>query len=457
MQSKLITYSHHPNKDYLQSLKYVLHDHIYVLHNNPTWQEKKPEHDKKIELRYCPQKNDITDTIDKIFEEDKSKSMILPYFDFDAFSKYSIIIYNRTFNTGIDPQTFQYKNKMNDFIQDIIQKNNFVLDYETLITQSYQTISKKIKSPLFILKPVNTASSVLNFRIDSEQAWLTAQEKLLKKYDYLIEEYIDGHLYSIDFFCNGRDVFLLCYAREIPYAEILNQLSFDYLKKYEDQISQDFMHFLPIRYTLDLSKLVNYELRFIKKVGQKLIENNYRGFIHLEYKIRRRDKKIGFIEWGARLGGRRPYFIQHMHNNLRAENIPFDILYRQDNSFYVKKNGLYFLRRKHPEKNFFGVKTTVLEKMHIMDLMRKIPNLFNVSLEEHLSQFFWDHWKIRFNRVMFDIKTSPDHYLYPFYKRNDTKFNFFLELDQKNFDELLTQKNKVVQQLVFHDWLNIKH
>jgi galactokinase len=79
----------------------------------------------------------------------------------------------------------------------------------------------------------------LNFKVFSEENFKKVKKKLKKKYQYIIEEYLDGNLYSVDFFCNGEDIFLLNFTREISCLEMINSFSDDFVEKYKDQLEEN--------------------------------------------------------------------------------------------------------------------------------------------------------------------------------------------------------------------------
>lgn len=449
MKTALILYQKNLKDSTLNDLRRDLDYHkIYIL----TPEQSAAAKHKNIITIGGVSRKDIPAKTKEIFADPVNKNyLLLPYFSGDNNSKYSIAVYNQAFGTRINPQIFRLKNEMNRFLgAEIANKKNCKIGYEELIKTPYDTVAKTIGKS-FILKPVNASSSVLNFKISSAEDFERIKTKLTRKYTYLLEEYLGGNLYSVDFFCDGENVFLLCFAREIPFLELIEKFSPKYLAKYKNTLDEDFLHFLPIRYTLDLKKLSKLELDFIGKIGKKLAGIGYRGFIHLEYKVDRPNKKIGFIEWGARPGGKRAEFIKDMYN-LHVKNLPYKLLFAKDHSRFHKKHGLYFLKYRNKERNFIGVYTNVFAKTHILNILKKTKGFLNISFERFLREFLWDHWKIKVKAVKFTVKTSSDHYLYPFYQRNDTKFNYTLELDEASFQRFLKKKHAILEKLVFHDY-----
>ncbi|HPO05912.1 MAG TPA: ATP-grasp domain-containing protein [Candidatus Gracilibacteria bacterium] len=449
-KSVLITYLKSFNlnhlKDFRSNLSYK--EYQIITHENKV-NEKILAKNPKFKVEICEKRKNIPSKIKEIVKKIPRHSLVLPYFSGDSNSKYAIQVYNDTFSTKIKCGDFRIKSQMNNFLGKLSQKKNWRLDYNALQKLTYAEISSQISSS-FIVKPINAASSVLNFKVMKEEEWERAKLKLKKKYEYLLEEYLEGNLYSLDFFCDGKNIFLLCFAREIPFAELIEKFSPHYLEKYQT-IPVDFLHFLPIRYTLDLQKLSKLELNYVKQLGQKLIEKQYRGFIHLEYKIQRKTGKIGFIEWGARLGWSRAQFIKSMYG-VRVENIPHDLLYKRDYRNFVEKEGLMLLKNRNFDKNFIGIKTNVFQKTHLVDILHKIPNYLKVSFASFLKEFLDKTWHIKINSLKFVIKTSSDHCLYPFYERGDTQFSYIMEIEKESFKKFLHKKHRILEKLVFHDY-----
>lgn len=431
-------------------VKRIKYDKIYIINGENKKKENEENNNKdngKIKYLLYKDLKEIPKLIDTIFKEEPN-SMILPYFSGDSKSKYAIKIYNKYFGTKIESKLFKEKDKMNSFIGH--EKKHLKLNYNEIIECGYLKISKYL-GERFILKPTNAASSLLNFMISSKDDFKIAKKKLKKSYNYILEEYLDGNLYSIDLYLDGNNIFVTSFVREITFYELLERFSKKYKEIYGNIINENFLHFIPIRYTLDFNKISSLEINFIKNVTKGLIDLKYKGFIHLEYKIDRKNNKIGFIEWGARLGWKRSYFIREMFNVI-VQNIPYYLLYEKDLSKFEKKKGVYFLKERDPDKNLLGIKTNVMEKTHLMNLIKKTPNFLSISFEEHLKDIMRDYWKIKFDEIDFSLKTSSDYYIYPYFQRNDTRFDYIMKLNEKNFKLFLKKKHSILEKLVFHDY-----
>lgn len=451
MKTALITYKKSFGlKSLIDHKRKLNYDRYFILTQNSTIDKKELRNYKKFDIVVCKCK-DIPEIINQIFENHKHEYKLIPFFRADAFSKYAIKVYNKAYDLKVDPKSFRLKSRMNEFLgEEVVKKKTLKFTYEEIKKAKFQSLQKKL-GDTFILKPVNGVSSLLNFKISSAKQLSSAVAKLKKKYKYVVEEYLEGNLYSIDFFCDGENIFLLCFVREIPFLELLEKLSPEYMKKYQRSLKEEFLHFLPIRYTLDLKKLTPLELDFIKRIGDKLIQKKYHGYIHLEYKVKRKEDKIGFIEWAARLGGKRAEFIEGMHG-VRVENLQLDILNKKDYSHFDKKKGLYFLKNKNIDKNFLMIYTSVFEKTHIMNVLSKIPDYLNVSFEDFLKSYLWDNWKIRIKTIVFYLMTSQGGHIYPFYERSDTKINYIMEFEEESFKRFLKKKTTILEHLVFHDY-----
>lgn len=454
MKSALIIQKKRLGAKALKKLRRRLaYDRVYILQTQSKGDEPPEEIRPSGSFRILPVKGraDIPRAIEQVISDAGKNTMVFPFFRGDGNSKFNIRCYNKTFDTKVSARIFKDKEAMSRFLgDDLIGKKSARKSFAEVQALSYADAAALL-GPSFILKPLSASSSMLNFKISNAAEWDKAKGRLKKSYGYVLEEYLLGNLYSVDLYCDGRNIFLLCLAREASIVELLEKLSGKYLEKYQGNLTEDFLHFLPLRYTLPLDELRNFELEFIRSVTAKLIQAEYRGFLHLEFKTRRDDKKVGFIEWGARLGGYRSFFIEEMHQ-LSVENLPREILFDQDYSRYQWKKGFYFLKNRHPDKNFVGIKTNVLKKTHIMTILKKIPNYLKTPFGDFLKDFLWDHWRIAVKNLTFHVSTSKDHYIYPFYERNDTRFDYILELDEDAFRRFVQRKHAIVERLVFHDY-----
>jgi hypothetical protein len=408
------------------------------------------ENQKRIQVIVCEDDLEIYSQIDLIYEKFSKRYLILPHGVGEDNSKFSIYIYNKSFNTTVDPEIFTEKAKMNAFLEEVSDKESMSISYKNLMKIKYSEIQKKF-GDTFIIKPTNAVASVLNFKITSEESFLKAVEKFTDKFEYIIEEYMEGNLYAIDFFFDGDKTFILCYTREMTFSEIMGKLSKDYLKKYGLSINENYMHFLPVQYTLDINKLPTLVKEYLLKVSQKLSSINYRGLVHLEYKYDKKKSRIGFIEWGARNGGYRNNFLRQMHH-MPSEQLPYEIIGEENYAHFKEKDSMYYLLGRDYDKNYVFMKTNPMEKMNLVQILRKQPNFLNKSFEEFIKEIFWDSWKIKLGKIEFLVKTDSTFSINPFYTSNDSKFVFIFELDEENFNVFRKNKYPIIEKFVFYDY-----
>lgn len=449
MKTALIRYRKVLRKSFVDhAKKKYRYDKIIFLCEECRLTEEEVKKEKKVDIRIAP-KRSFSRVLRELQEEYGKRSFLLPFFVGDDNSKFNIQVYNSTFGTKVPPKIFKEKSTMNAFLGDSIQKRNIRLSYEDLKQLSYEELKEKVGEE-FILKPLNASSSVLSVRIASEHDLEMIRPKLQRKYRYILEEYMQGKLYSLDFYFDGKQLFFLCYAREMFFGEILKKLQ---KEDDEERYPPEFFYFLPVRYTLDLKKLSKTERQFVQRLAKKLEEIEYRGIVHLEYRYDQKQKKIGFIEWGARPGGYRRKYTEEMHQYL-MENLPVDILLKKDYGRFRHEHGVYFLRGRDSDTNFVTIKANVLQKTHIMQILRKNPEKYlEVSFQKFLKNFLWDLWKVKVEQISFQVRTSSDYYLYPLHERSDTRFSYTMELKEKSFQRFLQKKYRILERLVFHEYL----
>lgn len=433
----------------LKVLYRTSYNKIIILSSN-TIESPILENQKRIQIISCDDKDRIYKEIDNVISQYSKKYLILPHSVGDELSKYSIYIYNKIFETQVDPEIFTQKAKMNQFLEGLSDKDSQTLSFEKLRETSYIQLQKRF-GDMFILKPTNAVASVLNFKVTSEESYNKAVEKCTEKYEYIIEEFMTGNLYALDFFFDGAKPFILCYTREMTFSEIMKKLSKDYIAKYGLSIHENYMHFLPVQYTLDINKLPKIIREYLLKVSEKLKEISYRGLIHLEYKYDKKKSKIGFIEWGARNGGYRNIFLRKMHH-MPSEQLPYEIIGEENYGHFKEKDGIYFLSGRDYDKNYVYMKTNPLETTNLVKILQKQPNFLNKSFESFIKEKFWDKWQIKIESIEFMLKTDTNFNISPFYLSNDSKFVFVLEMDEENFTLFRKHKYSVIETFVFYDY-----
>jgi hypothetical protein len=194
------------------------------------------------------------------------------------------------------------------------------------------------------------------------------------------------------------------------------------------------------------------ELALLEQLREKLESIDYRWAIHLEYKYDKSQKKIGFLEWGARYGGDRIKFIKDIYHT-DTKKIPYYILVEKDFSRFktLKWNILCFKEQEH-NLNFVRVKTNFIETTNYIDVLKKTGDIFGVSFQSFLDDYYLREFWIKIKKIQFYVKYSKWFNFFPFYREQSTKLDYILELDDKNFELYKKKKFKIIEKTFFHDY-----
>jgi len=406
----------------------------------------------KIKIIHCENIRDFLKKIELLYK-DFSEYVILPYFNWDKNSKYAIKFYNKTFWTKVNPKIFKEKDMMTDFLWEVAEKKFVRHTYKEIMQKEYEELKEKLWNR-FIIKPTNASSSVNTFKIKNKEIFENIKIKLAKSYDYIVEEYFWGELYSLDFFFDGEKMFLLVLAREVAMIELSEKEKFskEFLEKYGEELEKHFNFILPLGYNLDISKLSQVEISFLESVRKKLKEIRYRGIIHLEYKYDKERKKLGFLEWGARYGGYRKTFMKHIYNT-DSLRLPYYLLIEKDISRFTKfKGDIYKFKEKEYNLNFIRVKTNFIETKNYIKILKKSWNIFNTSFSWFLSDYYKNKFWISIKKIDFYVQYTKDYNFFPFYKNSNTKLDYILELNDENFSLFKKKKFKIIEEIFFHDY-----
>ncbi|NDK09722.1 hypothetical protein GW846_03000 [Candidatus Gracilibacteria bacterium] len=379
--------------------------------------------------------------------------MVLPLFSGDDNSKYAIKVFNKSFGSKINPKIFKEKDVMQKFLGDVGEKNIMKRTYKEVMHMEYDELLDGV-GPMSIIKPTNASASRSTFKITSKEDFLDILPKLSRNFDYMIEEYIGGELYSVDVFYADSKMYLLTYAREIAMIELSdkNKFSKEFLAKYGEELQKHFNFILPISYHLDFSMLAKLELSLLEQLRVKLEEIDYRGVIHLEYKYDKTAKKIGFLEWGARYGGYRKIFIKEIYNT-DIKRIPYYLLVEKDTSrFKQLKGNIYSFKEQEHNLNFVRIKTNFVDTTNYIDILKKTGNIFEVSFQSFLKDYFLRTFGIRIKKIDFYVKYSSGFNFFPFYREKLTKLDYILEFDDENFELYKKKKFKIIEKTFFHDY-----
>lgn len=406
----------------------------------------------KLEVVFVSDGNDLTRKIKYIFQK-HLEYKIIPHFTWDDNSRHAIKVYNHSFGTKIDAKVFKEKDKMQKFLWDISRKEYVKMSYRDVVHSDYAMLAEQLGAQ-FIVKPTNASASRSAFKVQSEEEFELIKGKISRWYEYLIEEYIGGELYSMDFFVSEGKMYLLNYAREVAMIELSDKKKFskEFLEKYGEELEKHFNFILPLAYHLDFSQLNKIELNFLEELRKKLAEIDYRGVIHLEYKYDRKLKKIGFIEWGARYGGYRSTFIKKIYNT-DILKIPYYLLIDQDTSrFQVLKNNILCIKEQEHNVNLIRVKTNFVETTNFISILKKTWGIFETSLSQFLREYYVRVFGIKIKNIEFYVKYSPLYNFFPFYHKQATKLDYTLEMDDANFELFKKKKFQIIEKTFFHDY-----
>gem|GEM_PF-2751089 len=141
-------------------------------------------------------------------------------------------------------------------------------------------------------------------------------------------------------------------------------------------------------------------------------------------------------------------FIKHIYN-LDCRNLPQMILKDKDYGLFQKKKGFYFLKYHKPDTNYIGMKVNFIKKTSLDDIINKRNNYLEVSYKDYIINYFQKKFKINLENVNFVVKKSTNNFIYPFYERNDTKFDFTFSLDDDNFKVFRKSKFKIIESIGF--------
>lgn len=385
--------------------------------------------------------------------KDHLEYLIIPYFSWDINSKYSIKTFNKTYNTNINPKIFKEKDQMMKVLSDIVPKKYLKYKYKDLYNEDFNKIRESLWWKL-IIKPTNASSSINAFKVMTQQDFENIKTKISRSYDYVIEEYIWWNLFSIDFFFDWSKMYLLTFVREVSMIEIIEEDKFSnkFCEKYQEELNKHFNFVLPIRYNCDFEKLSKTEFSFLNKIKGRLKEMEYRWFVHLEYKYDRKEDKLWFIEWGARLGWNRTKYIKNIYNT-DTYKIPYYLLVEKDSSkFVLIKDWIYKFKEKEHNINLVWVKTNFVEPTNYINLLKNTWNIINTSFKDFILSYYKEKFWIKVNDITFLIKYWTNYNFFPFYMNNTSKFDYFLELDDENFKLFKKKKIKILEEIFFHDY-----
>ncbi len=447
MQKVLITYLRYDKaKDQKNGID--AYDKVYIITPESEDEKRMKSICKNIIVKKIKAEKYLYEAIDEILEKEKG-NIIIPMFFEDSKSKYNIYITNKTLNKNIDPKIFRQKNLMNEFLKDIIDKKNYLLKNEKEI--NYNFIKNKVGDS-FVIKPIDAASSVSSFRIKNEEDFKNFKKSYKKTYTHIAEEYVTGDLKSVDFYFNGEDIFVFCFAKETCFNEGLEQNKFSkqFLDLYGEYIQKYFLNHIPIRYNLDNFSFTKTEIEFLQKIKSKLKSIGYKGGIHLEYKYDKKKDKVGFIEWGARYGGRRDLIVDRVYGQ-GINKLMLDINL-EDYSKFKKKDSLYILNTKSGN-NMIIMRQLFPKRINAIKILNRKEKTATQSYKEFLVNLLKEKFGLdSLEKVIFYIKYNEAGYFLDTYKAERTYLMYGLLLNDSDFKKIIDNEYKFIELLTFSDY-----
>jgi len=428
---------------------YLLNDYHKIYFLTKKWEWERVKNNKFVYLEYNTE-NDFKKLI-KEAVHNNNKEYIIPYFQGDKYSKYSIFVQNLYWKE-IDWKLFKHKNIMNKFIW--WDKKNIKLSREQLKTISYDDIINQlwVSNWQFIIKPTNWSSSMWTFKVISNDNWLEIQKKILASDWYVVEEYLWWSLYSLDFLFTWEEMLILTLVKETPFIEFIEEwvLSDNFMNKYWTDINKHFLYFLPIRYNVKISSISKTELTFFQDIINKLKITWYKWIIHLEYKYDKKNNSIWFIEWWARQWWKRSYFVEKI-NYFDMKNLILDSYNWDITKWKNIHKSIFAFKDTIKDNNIVGIKTNVLKKTPMFKILDKY-NYLKSSFNEFIFSYFSKKWIVIKKNVDFTVKTTEWWQLMPFYESNETRFDYLIEMNDENFKKFKKKKIEILENLVFHDY-----
>lgn len=434
-------------KDVIDGLCKLKYKKIYFIYKEWSYLTKKEKGIIPIQIF---DKKKISCILKNIIRQNPKETFV-PFFRGDSNSKYMIYSYNLLWKK-IDRKEFRHKDLMNKRMKDIGNKTSFSIQKKEIKNVSFKGFQKEHSISKFIIKPHNSSASTSTYKIESEDEFNEVKKKLINSNQYIVEEYLEGKLYSVDFLFDGENLLLLAYVKETSNAEYIEQQKFtpDFMNKYWDDINKDLLYILPVRYSLHFEDLSSTEKKFLREIKKILKKLDYKGIIHLEYKYDSMTKKIGFIERWARMWGQRSELVKKLHY-FDIRDLMYDAFAKQDISKWEEKWWLHYFKDKNKGHHLIWIKTSFLKKTHIWDLLIKNNDFFSIWYTQFLKNYLLKKFGLEVENAYFYYKTKNNF----FYHTSDSKWTYFivyLEVFEEQFLKFKKNQSKIIEQLIFHDY-----
>ena len=428
----------------IEQYQSLLYDKIYILYN----QWKKDYTIGKITLLGH---TNIEEWIQKIYEIKPDDITLIPFFFWDLLAKHGIDIYNHEFNTNVEYSCFKDKNIINKTIQTACKKHFLFYTFKQLQQATYGDITEKWFKK-FMIKPQSWSSSLLTFLVENQEEFTNVKKKILPKFDYVIEEYFDGELNSVDFYHDGKNIYILAYIKEYALKDFFDaqKLSEDFLHTYRKDLKL-FNFFIPVRYNESLTNITPEELDFLSKIRNILTQLTYRWLIHLEYKFDTSTHTIGFVERWARLWFKRNAFIENAYTTTtKVLDIPYLVHSATLEKFHNISPWMYMLNEMDTHTSILWMRTTFYKKTK-----KNITTIaaFKEQLSSYLRDYFYKTYMVKITDIQYIIKYEEWNIFYPFYQSNTTRLDYLLFFSDKDFVTIKKNIGKITEHLIFNDFM----
>lgn len=135
------------------------------------------------------------------------------------------------------------------------------------------------------------------------------------------------------------------------------------------------------------------------------------------------------------------------------KRIPYYLLIEQDTSrFKAIKPHLFCFKEKEDNLNLVGIKTNFIDITHMVDILKKTGSILALSFQDFIVQYFKNNFGIKIENIRFQVRENKNKSFLPFYMSNKTRFDYFLELDDNNFELFRKKKAQIVEKVFFHNY-----
>lgn len=377
MKTILIRYIISPKELDIRRLKETSYDTIYLLYTRGVIESDsnilatKIEHLSKAEI-----KSKILEKGGGVIEEHINDNIVVMV-DSDYYTDIAVELKNKANNTSFDHKFVVEKNAMSEFLGEALTGKKTFIKKSELLASDYSKIVDKVGQK-FILKPVDGYSSVSTFAVNNKEEFKRYLELKSAEFDYLCERYLGGELYSFDFYAKDGLIYIVSYDKETPMIEYFDD------KYLVENNLEEFKFFLPIRYntTPDLFNK-QFLLDYFDQLASKINSVGYSGYFHMELKIDFQEQRIGFIEWGGRLGAKRSVLAKH-HYDINVEEVP--IISSESSLFERLSNSVYLPKKRATEKTI-GLKITCREDISVDNLKKNKDDVISDIIKNTKSKY----------------------------------------------------------------------